>query len=118
MEPKEFDFSFPRGDTCPIEFELTDNVGNELNLSNSMEIYFTVKKSYSKSEYLFQKRYSRGEITIDGKKCNLVIKHEDTANMNYGKYKYDIQFKSDDYAKTLVIGEIELTNEITHYCNE
>ena len=31
MEPKEIDFEFPRGDTLPIMFELTDSEGNPLN---------------------------------------------------------------------------------------
>lgn len=118
MEAKEFDFSFPRGDTCPIEFELTDNTGNELNIDDSTEIYFTIKKNYKTSDTIIQKRLSRGEIQVNGKICTLIINHADTINMNYGKYKYDIQFKSGDYVKTLAIGEIELTNEITHYCNE
>lgn len=118
MEPKEQDITFPRGDTCPIIFDLTDNNENELKIDDSVEIYFTVKKSYSKQEYLFQKKYSKGEIQVNGKVCTLVIEHEDTASMSYGKYKYDIQFKCGDYVKTLVIGEIELTNEATHIVNE
>lgn len=117
MEPKEFDFEFPRGDTCPLEFTLTDNEGNELDLNNA-EIYFTVKKSYSVTDFIFQKRYSRKEITVEGTTANLVITHKDTATLSYGSYVYDIQVKSGDYVKTVALGTITITNESTFLANE
>lgn len=117
MEPKEFEIELPRGDTCPIFFELTDNEGNELN-SKDFEIYFTLKKNFNKEEFLLQKRYSRGEITVDGKNVNLILSHQDTANMKYGKYNFDIQFSSGDYVKTILIGSIKLTKECTFLKNE
>ena len=61
MEPKEFDFEFPRGDTCPLSFTIHDSEKNEL--SNFDEIYFTLKKNYTQNDYLLQKRLSRKEIT-------------------------------------------------------
>lgn len=117
MEPKEFDFSFPRGDTCPISFTITDNNGDELDFT-SAEVYFTLKKSYSTQNSVLQKKKSEGDITIDGINGSLVLEHDDTAELNYGKYVYDIQVKSGDYVKTVLIGEIELTNESTWKANE
>ena len=117
MEPKEYDFEFPRGDTCPVSFDITDANGDELDLSSS-EIYFTVKKSYRTSNYIIQKKKSSSEITIDGTKGNLVLTHNDTAELNYGTYVYDIQIKSGDYVKTLALGTISLTNESTWKANE
>lgn len=117
MEPKEFNFELPRGDTCPVSFELTDKNGNELNLED-VEVYFTMKKNYNTSEVILQKRYSRDEIEIDGKDAKLILKHLDTAELKYGKYVYDIQFMSGDYVVTLVKGTIELTSESTHLVNE
>ena len=117
MEPKEYDFNFPRGDTCPISFDLTDNEGNELNLAES-EIYFTVKKNYQTKNYIIQKTYSHGDITIDGTTVSFCLTHTDTANLSYGNYVYDIQIKSGDLVKTLCIGTITLTNEATWINNE
>lgn len=117
MEAKEFDFGFPRGDTMPVSFELTDSNGNELDFS-SAEVYFTVKKSYATQNYILQKKKSTGGITINGKKGTLVLEHNDTAELSYGNYVYDIQVKSGDYVKTLVIGTITLTNESTWKANE
>lgn len=117
MEPKEQDIEFPRGDTCPISFEITDAEKNPLDM-NSAEIYFTVKKNYRSSDYIFQKKLSKGEITVNGSKGSLVIEHKDTAELKFGNYVYDMQFKSGDYVKTLVKGTITLTDESTHLINE
>lgn len=117
MEPKEFDIEFPRGDTCPISFDITDKNGNELDLTGA-EIYFTLKKNYTSPTAILQKKKSTGGITIDGKNGSLVLTHTDTAELNYGKYVYDIQIKSDSYVKTLALGEITLTNESTWLENE
>lgn len=112
MEPKEFDFEFPRGDTCPISFDLTDVDGNELKQEN-MEITFTAKKNYNTTEIVIQKRISSEEIKLEGKKGYLLLNHNDTYNLNYGNYVYDIEVRSGDYYKTVAIGTFTLTNEST-----
>lgn len=117
MEPKEISFEFPRGDTCPIEFELTDSLGNEVDLKNA-EIYFTLKSNYNTPNFILQKKYSNGDFDVNKSNITMLLSHEDTANLNYGKYVYDISFKSGDYVKTLAIGEITLTKESTFINNE
>lgn len=117
MEPKEFDIEFPRGDTCPISFDITDSDGNQIDLS-SAEVYFTVKKNYNTQTYILQKKKSGGDITFDGTTGSLVLTHNDTAELNYGKYVYDIQIKSSNYVKTLALGTITLTSESTWKANE
>ena len=117
MEAKEFDFEFPRGDTCPVSFDITDSNGQPLDLSSS-EIYFTLKKNYNTSSYVLQKKKSTGDIEVNENKCALVLSHTDTAELNYGNYVYDIQLKSGDYVKTLALGQITLTNESTWKSNE
>lgn len=117
MEPKEFDFEFPRGDTCPVSFELTDSAGNALNM-DSAEIYFTMKKNYKTQEYILQKRYSAGEITVEDTTASFVLGHYDTGNLDFGSYVYDIQFVSGDLVSTLIKGEINLTDEATWIDNE
>jgi hypothetical protein len=113
MEPKEFDFEFPRGDTCPYSFELTDAQNQQLDINtNTAEITMTVRDG---KNIVFQKKYSKGEIVVDGIDVNLTIKHTDTKDLKMNsKYNYDIQFNSGDYYKTLIIGIITLTREETH----
>lgn len=118
MEAKEFDFEFPRGDTCPVKFDVVDKDGNPIDLSEITEIYFTLKKNYTTPVSLLQKKYTTGGITVENSTGSLVLTHQDTALMSYGKYVYDIQIVSGDYVKTIVLGEITLTNESTHYANE
>ena len=117
MMPKEKDFEFPRGDTCPMSWDITDYYGNELDLSTA-EIYFTLKLNRNVTNYILQKKKSNGNIEVDGKNCNSVLEHNDTAELRYGTYFYDICIKSGNYVKTLAIGYITLTDEATHKANE
>lgn len=117
MQPKEKDFEFPRGDTCPISFNITDYIGNVLDLSTA-EIYFTLKNNSGESSYILQKKKSTGGIEIEGKQGTTVLQHDDTAQLNYGSYFYDIQIKSGNYVKTLARGYISLTDEATWKVNE
>lgn len=114
MEAKEFDFEFPRGDTPPLSIELTDMQGNALNLSpEKSEITFTARDS--SKNIVIQKKYSTGEITVDGTKVLLQFTHNDTKDLKInGTYNYDVQLTSGDYYKTLVIGKMKLTNEVTY----
>ena len=113
MEPKEFDFEFPRGDTCNFEFELTDAEGKELDTKKSFEITMTARDSAK--AIVFQKKYSTGQITVKGKKVSITIEHKDTEKLMIGgKYKYDIEFQSGDYYKTIYRGVISLTEEQTY----
>ena len=43
MKAKEFNFKFPKGDTCPISFDITDADGNSLDFSSgNIDIHFTI----------------------------------------------------------------------------
>ena len=116
--PKEKSIEFTRGDTCPVSFELTDENGQPLNLTNTDEIYFTVKKDYSNPNVLFQKKLSTGDITQDGINFSLVIMPTDTQTLPYGDYVFDICLKSIDLTQTVCIGTMTLTNEVTFGSNE
>lgn len=118
MEPQEYDIEFPRGDTLPLSIEITDSDGEVLEPTAGDEVYFTVKKSYRSQDVIFQKRYSRGEIVFENNEFVFCIEHKDTAELSYGRYYYDIQIKSGDFVKTLLIGMMTLTNEATWLRNE
>lgn len=114
MEPKEFDIEFTRGDTCPIKFSLVDSNGTILELKPSDELYFTVKDNFTTTQVKLQKKYSTGDITQeeDGS-YKLVIESQDTENWKYGSYVWDIELISGDYTRTVAIGNLTLTNEVT-----
>lgn len=114
MEAKEFDIEFPRGDTCPVKFTLEDMEGNILILGSSDELFFTVKNNFTTTQVKLQKKYSTGDITQeeDGS-YKLIIEAEDTNNWKYGSYVFDICLVSGDYTRTVAIGNLTLTNEVT-----
>ena len=119
MEPIEYDFEFPRGDSVPIRFRLKDYMKRIIVPTASTEIYFTLKTNYRKTEYVLQKKYSTGDIYLDGEFINIFMKHTDTASLKLGgTYDYDISVIDGDYAGTLYFGTITLTREATHLANE
>lgn len=114
MDPKEFDIEFPRGDTCPVKFTLQDKKGNILTLKSSDELIFTVKKDYTTTIKKLQKKFSSGEITQeDDGSYKLIINPSDTQNWDYGRSVFDICLISGDYTRTVAIGSLTLTNEVT-----
>lgn len=117
MEPKEVDFEVTRGDTLPITFDLKDY--EKKALTEFDEIYFTMKKNTNTTEFILQKRLSKGQIElVDEENFAFELAHKDTANLSYGKYAYDIQIVSGDYVATPYIGTITLTKEVTFISNE
>lgn len=111
------DFEFPRGDTKRFKFQLKDSEGNVLVLSNSDQLYFTVKDNSRSTTPLIQKRIGSGIVYSDGY-YYVTINPSDTNSLDYRSYGYDIELKSTDLVKTLVTGEIILTEEYTFASNE
>lgn len=112
------DIEFVRGDTQPLKFQVKDNKGNVLKMDSSDELIFTVKKNYNTKETKIQKKLSDGSIRYDNGYYFIFLSHEDTSNLKYGTYVYDIQLMSGEIVATLGLGTITLTKEVTHIENE
>ena len=112
------DLEFVRGDTKPLKFQIKDNNGNILKMDSNDELLFTVKKNYNIKNAILQKKLSDGSIHYDSGYYFIALSHEDTANLKYGTYVYDIQLMSGEIVSTLVLGTITLTEEVTHIANE
>ena len=97
--------SMPRGDIRPIHFDVKDPTGEPTEIVFD-EIYFTVKKNYNNTDYLFQKRLSNGtiEADIDGG-YNLVIEAADTDKLAYGGYVFDIELVHGADIKQTTVGD-------------
>ena len=111
------DFEFPRGDTKRFKFQLKDSEGNILVLSNTDQLYFTVKDNPRSTTPLIQKKIGSGIVYNDGY-YYVTISPLDTDALDYRTYGYDIELKSDGLVKTLLIGSITLTEEYTFATNE
>ena len=111
------DLEFTRGDTQFLRFQLKDGEGNPMELTESDSLYFTVKQNQNGSNVLIQKKYPESIQYEDGYFL-FNLSSEDTSDLAYGTYQYDIELKSESYVKTLGFGTITLTEEITHRRDE
>ena len=107
----------PRGDYRPVKFKI-----NNLKIEPGSldEIYITCKKNTKLTEYLFQKRLSRGEITLDEENVfHFGIMPEDTEELEYKEYAIDIEiYNENPLIKQTIVGTLDLTNEVTFAENE
>jgi hypothetical protein len=114
------DFTLIRGDTYNLTFSLSLANGNAYILSENDKCYFTVKKDLIQEDYVFQKRNGAGiEYNEEQGLYRIKIEQEDTCDLNFGTYQFDIKVKiGDEIVKTLLKGTFVLTNNATHRCNE
>ena len=106
------DLEFTRGDTQFIKFQLKDGKGNPIALTLDDKLYFTVKQNRNSKKILIQKKYPDSIQYADGY-FYFTLESEDTSSLPYGTFQYDIELKSGEYVKTLGLGTISLTDEIT-----
>ena len=103
---------FTRGDTHSFRFQRKD-ANEEVIQSRPDYMWFTVKKNDKTKDVLIQKTLGNG-ITFDEEfYYHVLIKPEDTRNLGYGDYVYDIQVQTGDYVKTLKVEDLTLTSEVT-----
>lgn len=83
------------------------------------EIYFTVKTVASECDFKFQKRLSRGEIIrVEQGKYQFTILPQDTDGLLFSNYDFDIEIVKEGTLKRTFTGQLVLTKEVTHACNE
>ena len=106
-----------RGDTKSFRFQRKSNGQPITEIAE--KIYFTVKKSSSRQEVLFQKTIDDMDFD-ENYFYHFTIYPEDTNNLKYDdNYKYDIEVKiGDNYVKTIALGQFELKEEVTFARNE
>ncbi len=108
----------PRGDIRLVRFLVNDPDGTVTNIDFT-EIYFTVKKTPRDNTYKFQKRLSRGEIIKLGNgDYEVRIEPDDTNNLTYGNYKFDVQLMYATQLKETFVGDFIITEEVTFASNE
>lgn len=113
------DLEFTRGDTKVFKFRLRDRQKQPLNLTSTDKLYLTAKKDANSNAVLFQKTIGNGiELKEDGY-YHVTINPDDTNQLPYGSYGYDIQVKTGTgKVTTLIVATITLTEEYTHKGDE
>lgn len=110
--------TMPRGDIRVVHFSVGDSTGENTNIEFT-EIYITFKNNCKTNDYLFQKKLSDGSViaTSDGE-YQFTIKPEDTDDLQFGTYVFDIELIYGSQLKQTFIGDLELTKEVTFASNE
>lgn len=110
---------FARGDSYERGFILKDKTTKQIVTELFDEVYFTVKKTWTETEYKFQKRMTTGGIVYDGDgHYTLYIRPEDTNELQFGEYDCDFEFVRNNGYKRTFAGKLKLTKEVTHQNNE
>lgn len=112
MEIKKTNIFMTRGDSESIEVSLENDLGSLVPLETGDTIYFTVKISPSSEEIFLQKiitDFPDGKALIE-------IKPEDTKDLNFMTYMYDLQYTKSDGQVTTIIppSEFTITEEVTY----
>lgn len=105
-----------RGDSKAYKFQRKDREGNILT-DTPTTLFFTVKTSFKTQEYVLQKNLENMYITQDGY-WHFFLNPEDTEDLPYGKYCWDIQVVQDGFKTTIARGYLFLTDESTWKENE
>lgn len=107
---------FYKGDTFSFKFQRKANGEVIKDLPN--KLFFTVKNSLYDGRMVIQKTLTNGITKDDDNYYHVTIQPEDTNNLTYQTYFYDIEVITDTYKKTLTSGELTFIPEITLPENE
>lgn len=104
---KDTTITMTRGDTMVARISITDSEGYQYIPVEGDKIRFAMKSNFTDPKPLLVK-----DIPIDT--MELVLKPEDTAELNFGKYVYDIQLtKADGTVDTFITkASLRITEEV------
>ena len=93
-----------RGDTASFSISITDASGAAYEPQEGDVVTFTVKKSTKTEDILIQKTGT-----------SISLAHEDTADLKYGTYAYDVQltYASGDIDTFIGPADFVVTEEVT-----
>lgn len=91
---------FCKGNTFKFRFKRKDILGNIIT-EKATNVWFTIKIDHYTNENLIQKTLEDGITFGEDYYYHVVIKPEDTLNLNYGTYVYDIKIEADGEIYTL-----------------
>lgn len=105
--------SMIRGDSESITVSCCDASGNQIPFSAGDTIYFTIKTSTGTDQKLMQKTVT--QFTEDGRAV-IAILPEDTKNLGFRAYVYDVQWTKADGTVTTIIPPSSFTvgSEVTY----
>lgn len=110
----EEDLKIVRGDTGLYKLNLKDQNGASIILSDAGQIYFTVKENLEMSTCLINKKIGDGIVLGDDNAYHITLNGEDTNDLKFKSYYYDIQVMTDAHTrKTVKRGHFIVEYEVT-----
>lgn len=111
---------FTRGDTFDFKFQRRNKTTKEIITEKPDKMYFTVKENDKTNDVIFQKRLDNNTISYDEETYyySITIEPEDTNDIDYGTYYYDIEIITGKKVKTIAKGTLSIDSEITFAINE
>lgn len=101
-----------RGDTISLKFTLKTADGQDVNEQDIETLLITLKKGTDDiSPTIFQKTLE--DITFDDGYCHVVFEPEDTEDLEYGKYYFDIEVTLNNGYRKTALYTLTLTEETT-----
>ena len=108
----------PRGDIYPVSFTVYASE-TEVSDIDFTQIYMSCKKKVEDRNVLFQKTLTGGTITkLDTGIYQFRIEPEDTNNLKFGDYVFDIELIYENEIKQTLYGTLRLSEEVTTAENE
>ena len=104
----ETNLNMIRGDTLAFAVEIDGLEGQTLSSA-----YFSVKADASDTEYTLQKSLSDGISEVEAGKYRVRVAPEDTANVEPGTYRYDLQIGANGDIFTVLRGKLKIVEDIT-----
>jgi len=111
----DINLKFARGDQFPVDFKIKDKDGDYISGEDVEDIVVTCRMfPDSESEMLFQKKMSNGFVEYDSidELFEFFILEEDTRDLNYGHYGYEIKVVTEEETRTFT-GHIDVADEYT-----
>lgn len=108
-----------RGDTFEFRFQ-RQTTDKQVITTKPDKMFFTVKNNTFLTDFLFQKSLEAGTITYDEDTYyyNVTIEPQDTNELSYGDYYYDIEIIDNGKVKTIAKGTLTIEEEVTFAANE
>nr|DAL21159.1 MAG TPA_asm: hypothetical protein [Caudoviricetes sp.] len=98
-----------RGDSAYFELSIKDE-NNELTTVD--KIFMTVKEDWDSDTIKFQKKIDKGIYFEDGI-YKIFIDPEDTNELEFGRYVYDVEIIKGDIKTTIEAGILNINHEVT-----
>lgn len=98
--------SLTRGDTLFLTVNLTDSDGDPYVPSEGDRIRLAMKRRINSSDLVMLKEISPETLTFE-------IEPQDTKDLAYGTYVYDIELTdSEGHVNTVIFGKFRITEEV------